>query len=1055
MRALKAAIADNFTEAKIPDGRIRLAWQEMNAIPNKNTCVGFADGSSPPPFGATECKINGIANANRMRTLDAAHRTNFLAWAADLGWGGRTPSHAMMTRAGEYMKTTGPLSPYSDDPGVEGATRSSCRRSFHIFMTDGEYTMFGFQRNPKQLGMPPIGNADGTGRDLPDGTTYEPRAPYMDGVGAVNRVTSWKESPTGVWTPTAEYRPTLADMAFEYWATDLQPDLPDRLQPVFKEPQETVVGAKKISRYWNPKNDPATWQHLNTYVIGFGSASSWNGAPRISATAAQPTYSGDYAGLVDGSIAWPDPLSGTLPGATGSNGFQGWKSETGSGGYHHENPLTFEALRMDLWHAALNSRGSFTPAVNEAALDNAFKSILAQIISNTSAPLSSLAASASKVSADTATYQAGYDTANWSGTLNAVRFGSDGKLADTPLWSAGALLDARMAQPGAYDIDRQVLSFSGTVVGTADAGTVIGSGVPFRWDSLSDAQRAALAGSADAKAEGTARGQAVLAFLRGDRSNEGAAGQKLRRRDHLLGDIVGSSVWYAGQPRSGFTRDGYAAFAKIARPPMVYVGANDGMLHAFNAGTDVAADGGKEVFAYVPEGLYGTAAKSPLRALSESGYKHRYYVDGSPFVADVYLQPGAPATDKSGEWKSLLVGTLGAGGKGYFVLDVTWPQDIRESGAAAVALIDTTALADEDLGHQFQQPAVDSFSRRALQVALLNNGRTAVILGNGYNSASERAVLWIQYLDGDRSILKIPAPPGQDLDTGNGLSAPVPVDRNGDGKIDLVYAGDLLGNLWKFDLSAAESSKWKATMGSSATPSKLDGVPLFRSGATQPITAAPVVVGHPRGGYMVVFGTGRLFAEGDEGTTHAQYLYGIWDPANAGTATAAWTELVQQTIADKTVAQGDTEFRTASNNGVSYGGSSGKRGWYVQLPSSKERIVYPGDVLGNSVGLFSTTIPGASSNSIDCTPGTADDGWTMVVDFFSGAAPDGIVYGDFAAAGTYLGFRNRSGRDDIVFRPSGDAKNVDVICNAAGDCLTAKRPDVVRRFGWRDLFLPH
>jgi len=994
MAALQAALKENFSEASIPDHRIRLAWQALNDDHTDRNCAAFASGARP-------CKIGGRVNANLMRSLDRTHRANFMSWVNAIQATGGTPLHEMMTRAGQYMQTTGQHSPFSDDPGVAGASHSGCRRSFHIFMTDGDY----WPPSGLESFMPIVANEDGTHRSLPDGTLYAPRPPYADNFGRMKR-------------------PTLADLAFEYWAGDLQPGVPNNLKKIIAEPGDVTVGRAKVSEYWNPKNDPATWQHLTTHFIGFGAAGTWWSRPKISTTASQPTYSEDYAGVVDGSIQWLDPFNGNA--------------------------------RMDLWHAALNSRGTFTPASNAKALSSAFRSILGQVLVNSSTPLTSISASASRVSTGTSVYRAGYDTADWSGSLGATKFGTDGKLAAKSDWSARDLLDTRMASAGAHDRDRVVLSFSGTTAASAGRAATTGAGVPFRWADLSDAQKAALKASTDTGAESTAFGRAVLDFLRGDRSNEGT-GRQFRKRGHVLGDIVGSSVWYAGQPKSGFTGDAYAAFAAIPRAPMVYVGANDGMLHAFNAST------GKEAFAYVPEGLYGTAAAPNLNRLSEAGYTHRYYVDGSPFVADIYMGQKSPArtTDeqKAANWKSLLVGTLGAGGKGYFVLDVTRPENVDERKAASIALIDTTALADDDLGHQFQQPALDSFSGRALQVAQLSNDRKALILGNGYNSKSEKAVLWIQYLDGDKEILKIPAPATQGKDTGNGLSAPRPVDHDGDGKVDLVYAGDLLGNLWKFDLSSTDSRRWTATIGpfdkrraaGSESASGLDDKPLFAAGASQPITAAPLVVGHPRGGYMVVFGTGRLFASGDESSTADQYLYGVLDPANGSSGTAASTDLVAQTIGDTSVHEGDTELRTVSRNGVSFGGSQARRGWYLKLPTAGERVVYPGQALGSGIGLFSTTIPGSSSNSVDCTAGTGDDGWSLLIDFFSGSAPAGISYTTAGAVGAYAGFRNRSGRGDLVLQPQNRQKGADVICNAAGDCKSVTRPDNVRRFGWRSL----
>ena len=167
------------------------------------------------------------------------------------------------------------------------------------------------------------------------------------------------------------------------------------------------------------------------------------------------------------------------------------------------------------------------------------------------------------------------------------------------------------------------------------------------------------------------------------------------------------------------------------------------------------------------------------------------------------------------------------------------------------------------------------------------------------------------------------------------------------------------------------------------------------------------------------------------------------------------TDLVAQTVGGATVETDGGEFRTVSNNSVNYSGSRAKRGWYFQLPAAKERILYPGDALNSSAGLFSSTVPGSGSNALDCTAGTNDEGWSMVVDFFDGSAPDGIAYGTATTTTTsYLGFRNNSGKDDIVFEPQGREKGKDVICNAAGECKAPIRPDIVRRFGWRNLMSP-
>lgn len=1046
LEALQAALKDNFSEDAIPDGLIRLAWQSMNQNNEEKSCVGFFSALQGSP-----CVLNGVADANQMQSLEGVHRSNFLDWVKNLSKGGGTPTHAMMARVGNYMKKTGALSPFSDMPGVANATQSSCRRSFHILMTDGDYNLFGFSEDPGALGLPSVGNADGTDRKLPDGNAYKARAPYQDTVGAVNNPNNWQRSQVWknyayrtAWIPNKEYRPTLADMAFDLWATDLQSAIPNKIQPMVLEPGAVKVGKDDLPEYWNPKNDPATWQHLNTHLIGFGAASFWEGKPTISSDAAQPTYSGDYAGLVDGSVAWKDPLKETLmgdrPTSDDYSGFMGWTA----GGYFHEWSPNAPAVRMDLWHAALNGRGTFTPAANAQALKDAFKGILAQITSAASARSTSIAANSSKLSTGTVAYQAGYDTGSWSGTLKATKFDANGQLGGARDWEAAALLDARMTASGAHG-SRVILSFSRPAAGESGSS----SGIAFRWASLSSVQKASLEGASGSDQEKARYGQAVVNFLRGDRSNEGKDGLKLRQREHVLGDIVNSTVWHVGPPRSGFTRASYAKFASDnkSRTAIAYVGANDGMLHAFNAST------GQEVFAYVPEGAFGSKTSPLLQRLSQPNYQHRYFVDGSPFVADVYTGNATTlASEQASKWKSYLIGTMGAGGKGYFVLDVTSPDDIAESGAASVVLMDTTATSDDDLGHQFQQPVLDFFPKRASQVTMLNDGRNALVLGNGYNSTSEKAMLWIQYLDNNQ-VLKLPAPSTQTAGTRNGLSAPRLVDRDGDGKADFAYAGDLLGNLWKFDLTSSDSAQWKASLGAgSATstagskPQSGDDLPLFAAGTNHPITAAPVVVDHPHGGYMVVFGTGRLFDTSDESTTTKQYLYGVWDKPNGG-ATVALSTLVQQTIAENTTAAGGEVYRTLTESPFTYGGANGKRGWYIELPEDKERIIYPGDLLDSGIGLFSSTVPGKSSDGASCEAGSADHGWTMAVDLFSGAPPIGIVYDSTVPAGTVLGFRNGTGTGAIGAKTDGQIRTAD----SSGKSNNASVPPSVRRFGWRDL----
>ena len=1022
MQALQQALRSNFASSAIQDSRIRLSWQAMNNNTN-NSCVGFL-GNTSPSYGASGCTINGRPNANSMRLLDSLHRQNFMTWIDGLTPGGGTPLHAMMTRAGEYMKTTGPENPYGGDvPGTANASLSSCRKTFHILMTDGEYNFFGLAEDPSNLQIPNVGNADGTAVALPAGAPpYAPRAPFGDMAGRPNNRSNWivitKPDGTLGWQPTSEYRPTLADLAFSYWATDLQPGVADNVPLIQAVASDQVIGGTTVPKFWNPRNDLAAWQHMNTSTIGFGTAASWTGRPLIDPNASEPTYSGDYPQLVAGAIGWPDPLANTVP---GTPGYKGWYGAGPAVGYWQEDFTEGQmaAVRMDLWHAAINGRGTFTPASNATALNNAFQSILANILTNTSAPLTSIVANSSKLQAGAMLYRAGYDNADWSGSLQASQFGSSGGTA--VVWSATPLLDARVAGTG-FDNNRIILSHNGT------------RGVAFRWGNINPAQQAALQGAVITPGLNTTAGQNVLNYLRGDRSKETSTPPDRRIRRHVLGDIVGSAVWYTGQPNDGFLGNGYAQFtsSKSSRKKMLYVGANDGMLHGFNA------DDGQEVFSYVPKGVYGSASAPLLKNYTDPGYQHRYFVDGSPFVGDVNL---GNATN----WKSLLVGTLGAGGKGYFILDVTDPGNVSESAASNTVLMDVTDGSDADIGYEFQQPTVGGTSGRAKQFVRLNNNRPAVILGNGYNSTNEKAVLLIQYLDGARELLKIYAPPVQVAGGGNGLSAPQIVDRDGDGKVDLIYAGDLQGHLWKFDLSSTDPTKWKATSGK-AIGNTTDDLPLFQTDTNQPITSAPVVVAHPRGGFMVVFGTGRMFVSGDSATTTTQTLYGIWDDSNG---TVPKSSLVGRGVTALKTINGTT-YRQIPKGTPGYGGADGKRGWFLDLPDSRERVVLTGEALNGGVGSFTTLIPGSASDSGSCISGAPDSGWAMVLDLFGGGAIGTDVFSTGDVAGPqFAGFKLEGVSRVISLRkgPAGD----DTVCDTNGNCKDVNTTKVGRRFGWRNL----
>lgn len=611
----------------------------------------------------------------------------------------------------------------------------------------------------------------------------------------------------------------------------------------------------------------------------------------------------------------------------------------------------------DLYHATLNGRGELLNATTPDEISTQLESVMTAIIGAT-ASSASVATNSTSLVTDSVIYQARFHSADWSGQLLSIAIDSSGTLSSTPNWDAGEVINT---QPPA---SRQVLTIS------RDSH----DGIPFTWSAISALSDTTQADYLNKNASGTpdGLGEQRVDFLRG--SDIGG----FRSRSSKLGDIVHSTPFFIGAPEAGFLDSSYASFASTysTRTPMVYVGANDGMLHGFDGKT------GEEKIAYVPGPVYKNLSRLTDPSYGQSTLPHRYFVDGSPMVADAKI---------SGNWKTVLAGGLNGGGQGYYALDISDPFGFSESNAASLVLWEFTDENDPDLGYTYNQPTLNFMTRQSAQIAKMNNGKWALIVGNGYNnseadghaSTTGHAVLFVLFLqegtDGvwaSGDYVKIDTGKGAPADP-NGLATPTPVDIDGNGTIDLAYAGDLLGNLWKFDLTDADPSNW--TKGKLFTAQDASGNP-------QPITTAPMVVPHPQGGYMVGFGTGKYLEQTDLTTTSVQTLYGIWDsePGGGVDAVSGRSKLVEQTVLTETTVSGN-EFRLTSNNPVEYSrgpsgsaSTSSKRGWYMDLPTSGERVAY-NPIPRDQRFVFVTLIP----NSDPCAAG--GDGWLMELDYLDGS----------------------------------------------------------------------
>ena len=611
----------------------------------------------------------------------------------------------------------------------------------------------------------------------------------------------------------------------------------------------------------------------------------------------------------------------------------------------------------DLYHAAVNGRGEMLNARSTAELEDALDRALRSILGNVVSSASVVSSNSTRLDTETLVYQARFDSGSWSGELLAFGLEADGAIG-TLEWDAGQLIPG----PAARSI------FTRNAAGT---------GIPFAWASLDPAQQDAL--DLDEAGNDDGLGQRRLDWLRGVRDDELSSGGPFRTRTRVLGDIVNSSPWFVGAQNFGYERlpagsagqDSYQAYrlANESRRKMIYVGANDGMLHAFDAETGV------ERFAYVPAELI-----PDLVELTDPGYRHRYYVDGTAVAGDAYF---------GGGWKTVLVGSTGAGGRSVFALDVTDPDAF---GASKVLWEFTHA----DLGSVIGRPSI----------ARMANGRWAAIFGSGYG-LDKSARLFVVDLETGALVARLGTVRASEEATAlaNGMGSPFPVDSDGDTITDLVYAGDLYGNLWKFDVSGNAPSGWGAEFSGGSPPSPRPLVTVCASGDVagpfacpadqrQPITMRPVVGRGPDDSLMVYFGTGKFFEDTDNsvsGSGPVQSFYGIRDDntltgSSADDRLAGRSELQEQEILAEVDFDEETEVRVTSNHGV----PSDLRGWYLDLLSpvngfeGERAVAQP--LLREGRLIFTTLIPSSDA----CEGGGSS--WLMELNALDGGRFDYPVF---------------------------------------------------------------
>ncbi|MDE2607446.1 MAG: PQQ-binding-like beta-propeller repeat protein [Burkholderiales bacterium] len=877
---------------------------------------------------------------------------------------------------------------------------------------------------------------------------------------------------------------TLADVAAYYYNTDLRnasqtaPDATGTCTGPTISPSTTPndLCANNVIPYGR---DTATWQHMTVHTLGLGAQGQMVFSPYQNNLAGQRIYVPDY---------WSQPSGdfySVANGSTASSSVCTWMSSGSTCTW--PTPASDSIANIDdLWHAAVNGHGSYFSATDPSSLSGALSAVLAQII-NTPRPGTAAAAASSNpniTSSDNYVFSSSYQSVNWFGELIMQRFNPDGTLS-AQQWSAMQMMDCATTpwqatftyavgqvfnQGGACYLVTTAYTSGGTFAGgtgTDGANTTVLSGtpvtrtvymagssglVPFTWSNLTSAQQAyfstpyinyvsasqglsqfcSAGGSClSSTAQTSASGQALVNYLSGDRTNEGTY---FRARLHVLGDIVSSEARYVKQPLQTYLDTNYSAFAtaQANRPPTVYVGANDGMLHAFDALT------GQERWAYIP-----TAVMPNLYRLADMNYanNHQYFVDGTPEVGDIC--PNAPSsTCSASQWRTIIVGGLNEGGKSYYALDITDPT--------APKLL--WEFSDANMGYSYGNP----------RITKLSNGTWVVILASGYNNADGVGRVYVLNAATGALINTISTGVGT-ASNPSGLNklAARSTTSSTNNTVEEVYGGDLLGNVWRVDVNG--------NIGAAGTDAQLLINLQDASGNPQPITTKPVVAA-VNNLPLVMVGTGRYLGLTDLSDTKTYSMYAIKDALGTTTMTtprASGSKFVQQTLTATTCPTGAStsictqgqSVLTASSNSVDW---SIDNGWYIDFVNPGERSVTDASLaLGT---LVFTTIKPQTSTTGTVTGCTGTDtsvnaqSFLYFLDYLTGGAVSGTqgVVGELLCtcvatrpsvvktqAGTVEGIIRMSGGGVSTGTDMGVTSRQDLPYNASGGSM--------RRTSWREL----
>jgi type IV pilus assembly protein PilY1 len=777
---------------------------------------------------------------------------------------------------------------------------------------------------------------------------------------------------------------TLADVAAYYYYTDLRTPALNNCVGAVVSPATAgstlCTTTDAMNNVGTTTSDPASWQHMSTFTLGLGAS----GYMKYSDSYPTDT-SGDFT-TVKGVSPFA-PANGIA--ADPANGVCSWQA---SGNCNWPYPASNEQTTIDdLWHAGVNGHGAYFSATDPDSLSNSIATALSGVAAAGGAAGAPSISTPSLSPADNYVFSSTFTTLDWTGEL--VRKQIDpfsGAVSTTNDWAVQGKLDAKLASArNIYTFDASVATTKLKAFTSANFATDSYFNSPHISTSPSGLTQFLCAStdiclSATDQDTSHAAGANLVNYLRGERTNEGAESNNTkyyRQRQHVLGDLVNAQVVYVHKPLYNYSDAGYSAFvtAQSSRQAVAYAGSNDGMLHAFAAkgnsitealvdaaaaasaassldptdaglatvaatkvaaaNTAIAADTtvGQELWAYIP-----TMVMPNLYQLADKKYKgkHRYYVDSTPVVGDICTSNCSLST---AVWKTVLVGGLGRGGRGYYALDITDPANPK-------ALWEFT---DTNLGYTYGNP----------QIAKLSNGTWVVMMTSGYNNipnddgAGGDGVGRLYVLN---AATGVPISGVSPISTGTGsvaspsglakITAQV-INPSSDNTVEAVYGGDLNGNLWRFDVND--------TLGSTTSgyDAQLLAALMDGAGNSQPITTKPEI-GLIQNEKVIFVGTGRYLAASDASDTSQQSLYAIKDarsttttpstaifnnpggsPRTTGTSTEGFVRQIQSVIPCPSgtlasiCAQGANVI-TSTNNPVNF---LSENGWFIDLLATSER----------------------------------------------------------------------------------------------------------------------